>query len=217
MAHHRRGRWVGAGAWQAALRPSPLPVLGEGAAAGLRPRFPHRGDPVRGGDPSADPQPGGAAHHRPAGLWGRPWVPDFRVLPAAASIVPWASKPRPPPRLPPPPSAHTTSDPTSRPCTLSQGPPRPRGAPPHILPGPRSSRRSFLNPPPAAELPATALGRLQLVLSGSRLRGGTLRAPGSPRLQPRPHPALQSDGVSPGLRDPVRGPEVRLPHDAHAR
>lgn len=42
---------------------------GEGAAAGelpgCRPRspFPHRGDTVRGGNPSADPQPGGAAHH----------------------------------------------------------------------------------------------------------------------------------------------------------
>lgn len=74
----------------------------------------------------------------------------------------------PPPRLPAPPSACAISHPNSQLCRLSRGPPSPGGVTTHILPGcPVLPERAFLTSPSAAELPATSLGRLQLIISGS--------------------------------------------------
>uniref|UniRef100_A0A8V1AA82 Uncharacterized protein n=1 Tax=Gallus gallus TaxID=9031 RepID=A0A8V1AA82_CHICK len=60
-------------------------------AGGVPPRLGGHGrDVVRGGGEGADPQPAGAALHRPAGLRRGARLPDLRVVPAAAASPPAA-------------------------------------------------------------------------------------------------------------------------------
>ncbi|KAM9647771.1 acid-sensing ion channel 3 isoform 4-T4 [Morphnus guianensis] len=189
-----------------------------GPAAAPRPptpSLPCRRDLLRGGGEGADPQPGGAPLHRPAGLRRGARLPDLRVLPAAAASPPAAWTARPATWLRTATAAWCT-------CRVSRG----RGRPPRGWGGGETLLPLQLRPPPQAT-PTSAprsSTRSAPTLRWVRTSGTVpapaptpallpLASPTQPRVSPwEPH-SIDTLSLVPGTpRLPCQAPSLRMWH-----